>query len=348
MTGKWSLEYLSTVPQNGLKVFSCFHCCGGSTMGFKLAGYNVIGGVEIDPQMMGVYRANHKPKHSFLMGVQHFNKLDNEELPEALFDLDILDGSPPCSSFSTNGVREKKWGKATKFREGQAVQVLDDLFFAFIETAKKLKPKVVIAENVRGLIIGNAKGYVKQIIAGLEEAGYTCQIFFLNASRMGVPQVRERVFFICRRNDLLRPPLKMDFNEDVIPFSVIKDKTYLQVKPLGPRLMEFWSQRRPNDVNMGNTSRRIMGKDKNFSTLYIYDNKPLKTITTSVNVLFDEPRLVSEAETIRGQTFPQDFNFLTAEVQYVCGMSVPPFMMQRIADQIERQWLDPLLVNATN
>jgi DNA (cytosine-5)-methyltransferase 1 len=50
-----------------------------------------------------------------------------------LFDIDILDGSPPCSSFSMSGSREKAWGKNKKFREGQANQVLDDLFFHFIQ-----------------------------------------------------------------------------------------------------------------------------------------------------------------------------------------------------------------------
>ncbi len=162
-TGPWLLSDLKNVEKNGLKVFSCFHCGGGSTMGYKLSGYEVLGGVEIDPEMMRVYRANHNPKHSFLMGVQDFNKLPRDKIPAELFDLDTLDGSPPCSSFSMAGSREKAWGEKKKFREGQATQALDDLFFNFIETARILQPKVVVAENVKGLIIGNAKGYVKQI-----------------------------------------------------------------------------------------------------------------------------------------------------------------------------------------
>lgn len=106
-------------------------------MGYKLAGFNVLGGVEIDPEMMSIYRENHKPKHSFLMGVSDFNKIENESIPKELFSLDVLDGSPPCSSFSTAGSREEKWGIKKKFREGQSEQILDDLFFDFIETAKK-------------------------------------------------------------------------------------------------------------------------------------------------------------------------------------------------------------------
>ena len=140
-------------------------------MGYKLAGFEVLGGVEIDPQMMAVYKTNHNPKHPYLMGVEEFNKIPNDQLPKELFELDILDGSPPCSSFSMAGSREKGWGEKKMFREGQALQVLDDLFFHFIETAKKLQPKVVIAENVKGLIQGNARGYVKEIFQGFKNIG---------------------------------------------------------------------------------------------------------------------------------------------------------------------------------
>src|SRR5690606_26513037 len=110
--------------------------------------------------------------------------------------------------------REKKWGTASKFREGQAVQNLDDLFFEFIDVVKKLQPKVVVAENVKGLLIGNAKGYVKQIFKKFNEAGYSVQLFLLNAAFMGVPQKRERTFFIANR---LNKNINLNFNEACIP-----------------------------------------------------------------------------------------------------------------------------------
>ena len=156
-------------------------------MGYKLAGYRVLGGVEIDPRMMAGYRENHHPEHSYLMSVRDFVNIPDHDLPPALFELDVLDGSPPCSSFSLAGARQKKWGQKHKFREGQAEQVLDDLFFEFIDIAAKLKPRIVVAENVKGLIIGKARGYVKQIFRRFREAGYRCQLFLLDASSMGVP-----------------------------------------------------------------------------------------------------------------------------------------------------------------
>ncbi|MCM1441148.1 MAG: DNA cytosine methyltransferase, partial [Roseburia sp.] len=133
-------------------------------MGYKLAGYEVVGNCEIDPDMMKVYRKNHHPEHSFLMDIRDFVELPDGEIPGALKNLDVLDGSPPCSVFSLAGIREEGWNVEKRFREGQERQRLDDLFFFFIRAAGRLKPKVVIAENVKGLVTGNAKGWVNQIV----------------------------------------------------------------------------------------------------------------------------------------------------------------------------------------
>ena len=89
--------------------------------------------------------------------------------------------------------------------------------------ASKLQPKVIIAENVKGMLQGNAKVYVKRIKYEFEQAGYKVQLFLLNAASMGVPQKRERVFFVCQRNDLNLPKLKLDFNEKVILFKDVKE-----------------------------------------------------------------------------------------------------------------------------
>lgn len=198
---KWSFKDYPK-EKNGLKVFSCFACGGGSTMGYKLAGCEVVGCCEIDPKMNKVYIKNHNPKHNFCMDIREFNKIPNEELPEELFNLDILDGSPPCTTFSMAGEREKSWGKKKKFREGQAEQTLDDLSFVFIETVAKLRPKVMIMENVEGLIKGEAWSYVQRIYKELKDAGYEVGHWLLKGECMGVPQKRHRVFFIALRNDV--------------------------------------------------------------------------------------------------------------------------------------------------
>ena len=95
------------------------------------------------------------------------------------------------------GNREKDWGKDKKFREGQAKQTLDTLFFDFIDLAKELQPKIVVAENVKGLLMGKAKEYVKEIYKQFDKAGYYCQHWLLDASKMGVPQnVKECFLFV--------------------------------------------------------------------------------------------------------------------------------------------------------
>jgi len=156
----WNWTFKDYPKEKDLKVFSCIACGGGSTMGYKLAGCDVLGCVEIDKKMNEVYVKNHNPKYNYCMDLREFNKIPNNELPKELFELDILDGSPPCTTFSMSGKREETWGKSKKFREGQQEQTLDDLSFVFIETANKLKPKFIIMENVEGLLKGEAFTYV--------------------------------------------------------------------------------------------------------------------------------------------------------------------------------------------
>ncbi len=304
-------------------------------MGYKLAGFDVIGGVDIDPEMMKIYRINHKPRLSYLMGLQEFKNLP--DLPAELFDLDILDGSPPCSSFSMAGSREKKWGEKFKFREGQKEQVLDDLFFHYIELAERLQPKVVIAENVKGLLTGNARGYVKEIFHHFDIAGYDVQLFLLNASRMGVPQARERTFFIARRKNLNWQPLVFAFNEAPIPFSTIDQG--LDFNPslkLTPTAQKYWSSCKPGD-DFGS----IHEKGHLFNWVKVSPDRPLRTLASQCARLFFHwkyPRILNDREWILGQTFPDDYFFSLSQAKYVIGMSVPPFMMQRIAEQLYLQW----------
>ena len=162
-------------------------------MGYKLAGFDVIGANEIDPRMAKAYVKNHKPKYMFVEPIQTFK--NRKDLPEELYNLDILDGSPPCSSFSMAGAREKQWGVKKKFREGQVSQVLDTLFFDFIDLAKRLQPKVVIAENVTGILAGKAKAYTQKILDEFDSAGYSCSYVILNTQDLGIQQQRKRVLF---------------------------------------------------------------------------------------------------------------------------------------------------------
>jgi DNA (cytosine-5)-methyltransferase 1 len=332
---KWFLKdgYPKT---NNLNVFGTFICGGGSTMGYKLAGFNHLGGIEIDERVASVYKTNHNPKHLFVEDLRKFNERDN--LPDELFDLDILDGSPPCSTFSICGSREKAWGKKKKFREGQAEQVLDDLVFVYVETIKKLRPKVFILENVKGIIQGNARSYSKNIVKQLKDIGYKTQIFLLNSASMGVPQRRERVFFVGLREDIKKPVLKLSFNEKPITYGEID---HYKGRSIGEDTLfkKRWDLRIKSDKRISDICKRTENKDTSFNTYLAHKDNVFSTVTSGGDFIkhhiFEG---VSNKEFMQIGSFPMDYDFKKLDPKYLIGMSVPPVMIAQIADQIYQQW----------
>ena len=331
------------IKHHGCKVFGTFICGGGSTMGYKLAGYDHLGGVELDPKVAATYKANHHPQLLYVEDIRDFNK--REDLPAELYQLDLLDGSPPCSTFSMAGSREKVWGKEKHFVEGQKLQRLDDLVFVYCDTIAKLKPKVCLLENVSGLVKGNGKAYAKEIVRRITEIGYRVQVFLLDASTMGVPQRRQRVFFIGLRNDYSLPPLRLDFNEKPILFGEIKDNLG---KPItGPDTRWAWENRKPTDTKVGDTKQRLRGRASNFNTQYTKDNETPPTLCTKSGMYlhFSEPLYGSDSEYIKVATSPTDYNPVQMQVCWLVGMSVPPVMTAQISNQIYLQWLSKIQSN---
>jgi DNA (cytosine-5)-methyltransferase 1 len=349
---RWTLKDANFTKDKG-KVFSCFACGGGSTMGYKLAGFDVIGCNEIDPKMIEAYKVNHNPKYAFLEPIQTFKM--REDLPKELYELDILDGSPPCSNFSMAGNREKDWGKEKKFREGQSMQVLDTLFFDFIDLAKKLQPKVVIAENVKGLLLGDAISYVRQIYREFDLAGYYCQHWLLDASKMGVPQRRERVFFIALRKDLAKqflkqinlfdilPELKLEFNEKNIQFKEYRTEKGSDTK-LTERQQRLIDNKQIGDKSFSDISQRIdNGKISGFTDIIVSDDQICPTWTAGgKNFRYYDNMWFSKEDYCYAMSFPVDYDFMKNQPIYITGMSVPPLMIAKIAEQVYLQWLSKL------
>jgi DNA (cytosine-5)-methyltransferase 1 len=246
------------------------------------------------------------------------------------------------------GSREKNWGKEKKFREGQAKQMLDTLFFDFIDLAKKLQPKIVIAENVKGILLGNAKKYVDKIHSEFYDAGYFSKHFLLNASKMGVPQRRERVFFIAIRQDLAKslpndifgdfPILSLNFNERGIPFGEIEAENVIR-SPLSNSYKSRWET-----TMVGHNPTTI--KNNTFGFMYKTDKSQVVSTITSGGTIchYKFPVEISILEYILASTFPTDYNFLNQQVKYMVGMSVPPVMMAQIASQIYKQWLSKIKI----
>lgn len=329
------------IKKHGLKVFGTFICGGGSSMGYKLAGFEHLGGVELDPKVAETYKENHHPKYLFNLDIRDFNKLT--DLPTELYNLDILDGSPPCSTFSTVGSREDAWGKEKKFSEGQKKQTLDDLVFVYCDTIKKLMPKVCLLENVSGLIKGNGKVYCKKIVEKITAIGYNVQVFLLNAATMGVPQKRERVFIIGCKNDYKLPKLKLNFAEPPIVFGDFIEKNKTE-KDMTDFQYNLWKKRKPSDLNLGDiVARTENGRLSAFTKNILHKNRIPYTLTASSETfLYDYPRQITPFEMSCISTFPQDFKVLTKTLKWYTGMSVPPIMTAQIANQIYLQWLSKI------
>lgn len=337
----WNLTDLEKVPKNGLKVFTTFSCGGGSSMGYKRAGFDVIGANDIDPVMAKHYQKNLNPKHYFLCPIKELLTCD---LPDELFNLDILDGSPPCSSFSMAGNREKDWGKDKHFREGQAEQVLDDLFFDLLALAKRLQPRVVIAENVKGMLAGKARGYVSAIMREFKSMGYSAQLFLVNAADCGVPQTRERVFFVASREAL--GPIEISPKKEwvtcaqaVVGIDDTAEKRWLK----GTQREKVWHAIAPGQsFDKGYT--KLYGVNQGFTYAKLHPDKPAPTLTATPHAAthWAEARQLTLPEAIRLGTFPDDYWAESDQIgKYMIGMSVPPFMTQFVAECVRDQWLQP-------
>ena len=340
----WSLADLDGVPRNGIKVMSTFACGGGSSMGYKRAGCEIVAANDIDPEMAWHYQRNLKPQHYFLCPI---GDLITKDLPPELFELDILDGSPPCSTFSMAGSREKAWGKDKHFREGQAKQVLSDLFFDYLDLVERLKPKVAIAENVKGMILGNAKGYTKMVMARFREIGYRPQLFLVNAADCGVPQRRERVFFCAVRDDLDVPPLRLAPTHRWISAGEacadVQDLTDAERKDtkVSDLFRSLW-EKTPKGKPMNEACLKLTGKNNWFGKKKLSDTLPSLTITSceSDKSHWNDARFLTFREYKRLGSFPDDYQAKSDKIgKYMIGMSVPPKMTEVVARAVCSQWL---------
>lgn len=337
---KWRLADLPAPPDDAPTVFSCFSCGGGSTMGYKRAGYRVLGNVEIDPDMFGIYQRNHRPRYSYCMDIREFNEI--EQYPDDLMNLDILDGSPPCTTFSTAGLREKSWGKAKAFREGQKFQTLDDLFMVFLDTVEKLRPRAVVAENVTGILKGNAKGYLKEVYDRLKGMGYDAQIFRLNACDFDTPQGRERAFVVANRKNMPKLTIARS-SAPLVTFGEVRSVRQGRSPKADSNAAYLLSRRKPSDKTLGDVNMRLYGKNTGFTVSILSDDRVAPTLPASGSFFRGcDGTYLTDEDFINVASFPQDFDFCGKPVQYVTGMSVPPSLMAHIAAAIREQWMsDP-------
>lgn len=253
---------INAVPRNGFSVISLFAGGGGSSLGYRMAGYRVRMASEFIPAAAETYRANAAPET--IVDGRDIRQLTTEDVMAATGlergELDLLDGSPPCASFSTAGSRAGGWGRVKPYSDTK--QRTDDLFGEYLRLVDGLRPKVAVAENVPGLSIGFAIGFYNDVILDFKAFGYVVEAAILEAEWLGVPQARHRLFFVAVREDLAKAGLKPAF-PDPLPY-------YYSIADACPWILSTHVASTPS-ANLANLGKRPGHNE----------NEPSPTVTTS-------------------------------------------------------------------
>jgi len=321
-----------------VNVISLFCGCGGSSLGYKRANCNIALATDFNPRALQTYKLNFP--HTKIINedirnltVKRITELTNIQPGE----LDILDGSPPCTPFSTCGLREESWNKTYKHTGERQAQATNDLFYEFIRLVKELKPKTFIAENVRGLIIGKAKGYFLDIVAKLREIGYLVETFDINAKDFEVAQSRPRIIITGIRNDIIINPLTALQKHPIITFYEATKDLIISKQEIEAERQSLQQSSRYQflkRIKSGQSTDDYTYDKSGFNFKRAYLNQPLQTITshTRATIHPTENRWLTLSELKRCASFPDDFKFLSNNDAVTrIGNSVPPNLIKNVA-----------------
>lgn len=335
---------IRAIEPNGLTVASTFSGCGGSSLGYRMAGFRVAYANEFIEAARDTYRAN-AADYTFLDDRDIRSVSGEDILAKVDGEVDLLDGSPPCSAFSTAGKREGGWGVVKSYSDTK--QRVDDLFLEFARLVSEVRPRTFVAENVSGLVKGTAKGYFKLILGELRSCGYRVDARLLDASWLGVPQARQRLIFVGVRDDLpFDPPYPKP-----LPYRYTVRDAFAGIEesstdPETGQNLDFteyaiyapWKSLRVGASPSGSY----------FNLIRTDPNRPGPTIAAAHGTPgvasashWEVPRKFSLVECRRLCGFPDDF-VLTGSYQQRwerLGRAVPPVMMSHIAAAVRDQLL---------
>lgn len=315
-----SMAEIKNIKWNGLNVVSTFSGCGGSCLGYRMAGYRVLYANEFIPAAQDAYKLNHPDSYLDLRDIRHIKASEIlSKINLEVGELDLFDGSPPCASFSSAGKREKGWGEEKDYSSTR--QRTDDLFFEYRRLLEELQPKVFVAENVSGLIKGTAKGYFLLILDALKSCGYEVRCKLLNAKWLGVPQSRQRIIFIGTREDIVATPA---FPTPLDYFYTVKEVCpSIKMLRLSGKTNRWVSAQRPAATVVQSDGART-SKTAYFSAYQVKD-------------VHNKIRHYSIPELKKISGFPDDFELTGtfAEQWERIGRAVPPVMMAKIAESIQ-------------
>ena len=336
---------------NGYSMVSTFSGCGGACLGYEMAGFNVLWANEFIAEARETYSANHP---GVILDGNDIRNVTADEILKTINlkrgELDFLEGSPPCSPFSTAGKLDKLWGKVKQYSDSE--QRADDLFFEFTRLVDEIQPKVFAAENVSGLVKGKAVGYFRQILRTLRASGYQVEARLLDASYLGVPQARQRIIFIGVRNDLgITPKFPQPKNKRFTVQDVLDSVRQIEETNgdyLDPETNSSIGLAKYAVGNEWDKTKIGESSEKYFQLVKPALDKPVGTITATAGVVGAasvahplQKRKFTLEELRALSSFPADF-ILTGTYQQRAeriGRSVPPYMAKAIGEVIAKEIL---------
>ncbi|ABX72940.1 TPA: DNA cytosine methyltransferase [Neisseria meningitidis] len=324
---------------NKPKILSLFSGCGGLDLGFHQAGYETVWANDFSHWACESFRKN----IGDVIVEGDIEQIDpnNPTIP----DCDIILGGFPCQDFSMI------WKQPGL--EGER----GNLYKSFLRFVNAKKPKVFVAENVKGLLTANKKKAIQQIITDFENCGYYVQAKLYNFAEFGVPQFRERVLIVGVRLDT-----GFDFHHPEPTHGENTDYGLLPYVTAGQAISDI-----PENANnheqlkiSEQTKKRLnlIPEGGNYSDiprdhpLYVksmlslvyrrmHRDKPSTTIIAAGGggtwgYHFPEPRAFTNRERARLQSFPDNFEFMgsTTEVRRQIGNAVPPQGVVELAKAI--------------
>lgn len=315
-------------------VISTFAGGGGSSLGYKWAGFKELLAIDFDTNSCETLRAN----FDFPVWQRDITTVTPDEILDFLKiksgELDILDGSPPCQGFSTAGKRQLNDSR-------------NDLFLDFVRLINGLQPKVFVMENVSGMIKGGYKGKFNEILQTLRYTGYNVKAKLLNAMWYEVPQSRERIFFIGVRKDLNKEPI---FPKPLDTYVTVKDAltSLTEIGEIYTNTSAKFNEIVPQ-MREGQQGTDIKGVTTGYNMVKPYAHKPSPTITKvctgtwfSGMIHPKESRLFTINEVKRLCSFPDNHKLIgTFQEQWArLGNAVMPKQMYHIAKTIKENILD--------
>lgn len=319
-------EHMAPKGSDAPTVISTFAGCGGSSLGYSMAGFRELLAVEWDDNAVACFRLNFPDvpvHHGDISRLSVEEVLAKTGLREG--QLDVFDGSPPCQGFSSAGKR-----------------IFDDdrnqLFREYVRLLRGLKPRVFVMENVSGMVEGKMKLIFSEIMRELKASGYAVSARMLGAMWLGVPQMRERLIFVGVRSDLGISPVHPLPRTMPVTLREALAGVNKWNGVQAPHLTELKAKR------WGETGRGSQHAER-FSLKRLSWNRPANTMLKmpgSGGLLHpDEPREFHEAELKRIGSFPDSFRMVGAYLDVVgrLGNSVPPLMMREVAMTIRSKIL---------